>query len=259
MVFTDPPYNVNYKGQGKNTKRGMENDHMNEKSFDAFLVGFFKSAEGVVKAGAGWYVFHSSSTQDQFKQAMEEAGLEVRAQLIWNKPSAALGWGDYRWKHEPFYYGGKKDTKLVFYGDRTHKTVIDFHADEKDLIKWVKQQKRLEAEGKATIWSFGRDNVNDYQHPTQKPVELISYAIVNSTKAEDIALDPFLGSGSTMIAAHKTGRICYGVELDPIFCDVIIQRMVDYTRCTDIEKNGEMIKWNLSDKILAASEEGSDA
>lgn len=102
MVFTDPPYNVNYKGTGDKTSRHIENDHMEASAFDAFLVSFFKSAVDSVKAGAGWYIFHSSSTQDQFKNALEEAGLQVRAQLIWNKPTAALGWGDYRWKHEPF-------------------------------------------------------------------------------------------------------------------------------------------------------------
>lgn len=258
VVFTDPPYNVNYKGQGKNTKRGIENDHMDAVAFDSFLVNFFKSAVEAVKAGAGWYVFHSSSTQDQFKNAMEEANLEVRAQLIWNKPTSALGWGDYRWKHEPFYYAGKKETKLTFYGDRTHKTVVDFHEDEKDLIKWVKKEKRAEAEGRTTIWSMKRDKVNEYVHPTQKPVELICYALVNSTKADDIVLDPFLGSGSTLIASHKTDRVAYGIELDPAFVDVIVQRWVDYTGITEVLKNGESITWEVSDSV-AASKENADA
>lgn len=255
MVFTDPPYNVNYKGQGKNTKRGIENDHMEENAFSAFLVNFFKSATEKVKAGAGWYVFHSSSTQDQFRLALEEAGLEVRAQLIWNKPTAALGWGDYRWKHEPFYYAGKKDTKLVFYGDRTHKTVLDFHASEKELIAWVKREKRLESMGLSTIWSMKRDNVNEYAHPTQKPVELITYAIVNSSKSGDVVLDPFLGSGSTLIASEKTDRTCYGIELDPGFVDVIVQRFVDYTGETKVEKNGVIETWKVSDNIVLSKEE----
>lgn len=246
MVFTDPPYNVNYKGQGKNTKRGIENDNMEDAQFDIFLTTFFKSAVEAAKAGAGWYIFHSSSTQDQFKDALEEAGLAVRAQLIWNKPTAALGWGDYRWKHEPFYYAGKKDGKLVFYGDRTHKTVVDFQGSEQKLLAWAKREKRLEAEGRTTIWTMKRDSVNAYDHPTQKPVELITYAIVNSSKEGDIVLDPFMGSGSTLIAAHKTNRVGYGVELDPTFVDVIVQRFVDYTGITEVEVNGQIEMWEMT-------------
>ncbi len=172
---------------------------------------------------------------------METANLEIRCQLIWNKPTSALGWGDYRWKHEPFFYGGKKETKLVFYGDRTHKTVWDFHLTEKDLIAMVKREKRAEAEGKTTIWSMKRDPVGDYVHPTQKPVELITYALVNSSKEDDVILDPFGGSGSTMIACQKTGRIAYSVEFDPTFVDVIVQRYVNYTKGQfEVLKNGEV-------------------
>lgn len=246
MVFTDPPYNVNYKGTGDKTSRTIENDHMEASAFDAFLLGFFKSAVDSVKAGAGWYIFHSSSTQDQFKNALEEAGLAVRAQLIWNKPTAALGWGDYRWKHEPFYYAGRKETELVFYGDRTHATVIDFHKSEKDLIAWVKREKRLEVMGLATVWTMKRDKLSEYVHPTQKPVELITYALVNSSKAGDVVLDPFCGSGSTLIAAQKTDRVCFGCELDLGFCDIIIQRYVDYTGNTKIIKNGKEEHWEIS-------------
>ena len=257
MVFTDPPYNVNYKGQGKDTKRTIENDNMDDLAFDTFLSTFFQSAATAVKAGGGWYVFHSSSTQDQFKLAMESAGLEVRAQLIWNKPTAALGWGDYRWKHEPFFYGGKKETKLTFYGDRTHATVLDFHKTEKELIAWVKREKRLELEGKATIWTMKRDKVNEYVHPTQKPVELITYALVNSSKAGDVVLDPFCGSGSTIIAAQKTDRVCFGVELDPSFVDVIVQRFVDYTGNGEIIKNGEVEQWTPATPVVKSVEEAS--
>jgi DNA modification methylase len=219
---------------------------MTDVAFDTFLSTFFQAAVTAVKAGGGWYVFHSSSTQDQFKLAMESAGLEVRAQLIWNKPTAALGWGDYRWKHEPFFYGGKKETKLTFYGDRTHATVIDMHKTEKELIAFIKREKRLELEGKTTIWTMKRDKVNEYVHPTQKPVELITYALVNSSKAGDVVLDPFCGSGSTIIAAQKTDRVCFGCELDLGFCDIIIQRYVDYTGNTKIIKNGKEEHWEIS-------------
>jgi DNA modification methylase len=142
---------------------------------------------------------------------------------------SALGWGDYQWKHEPFFYCGQKGNSIQFYGDRTHSTVWDFQKTDQQLLNWAKKQKIAEQNGKTTIWSMKRDNVNEYVHPTQKPVELISYAITNSTKAEDIVLDLFGGSGSTLIACEKMGRIAYIQELDEKYCDVIIKRFEDYT------------------------------
>jgi DNA modification methylase len=177
---------------------------------------------------------------------------------------AALGWGDYRWKHEPLFYAGKKESKLVFYGDRTNKTVMDFHDDEKKLIAWMKREKQAEQEGKTTIWSMKRDSVGEYKHPTQKPVELILLAIKNSSKAGDIILDPFLGSGSAIIAAEKSDRITYGVELDPIYADLCVQRYVDYTGITQVSKNGIMETWDISPEMQAKAkavvlQQGADA
>jgi DNA modification methylase len=104
MIFTDPPYNVNYKGSGKNTSRGIENDSMSDSMFETFLHDVFMRYSEITKKTAGVYVFHSTSTQAQFEHAMKISGFVVKNQLIWNKPSASMGWGDYRWKHEPFYY-----------------------------------------------------------------------------------------------------------------------------------------------------------
>ena len=243
MVFTDPPYNVDYHGDGKQTQEGIQGDKMAEAAFDVFLSKFFGGSVEFVKSGAGWYIFHSSSTQHQFRRALTEAGLEVRVQLIWNKPTASMGWGDYRWKHEPFFYAGKKGDKLAFYGDRTKTTVVDFHKSDAEILKWVNAQREAEKAGKMTIWTMKREPVQEYVHPTQKPVELITYALANSSKIDDVVLDPFLGSGSTIIACQKTNRICYGVEIDPKFMDVIIQRWVDYTGNKEIKKNGEQITW----------------
>lgn len=248
MIFTDPPYNINYKGQGKNTSMHILSDDIKEDEFDAFLKMVFANYRDNSKKSAGVYVFHASSTQDQFSSAMEENGYEIKNQLIWNKPMSALGWGDYRWKHEPFFYAGQKGQAIQFYGDRTHSTVWDFQKTDQQLLNWAKRQKKLEAEGKTTIWSMKRENVHEYVHPTQKPVELIQYALVNSSKADDIVMDLFAGSGSTLIAAEKTGRICYGMELDPKYVDVIVQRYVDYTGNTTIIKNGQEITWEKSDQ-----------
>ena len=158
---------------------------------------------------------------------------------------AALGWGDYRWKHEPFFYAGKEKTQ--FYGDRSHSTVWDFQKTEQQLLNWAKRQKKSETEGKTTVWTMKRDSVIGYVHPTQKPVEIIQYAIINSSKDGDIVMDLFLGSGSTLIAAEKTGRICYGMELDPKYVDIIVQRYVDYTGNETIKKNGKEIVWTKAD------------
>lgn len=242
-VFTDPPYNVNYSGRGKNTSEGIMNDDMSESAFDTFLEAAFERIAEAAKAGAGWYVFHSTSTQAQFEKALKRFGMAIRNQLIWNKPTASMGWGDYRWKHEPFFYASKEGTETVFYGDRTHSTILDFHDSDQKLLNWAKRQKQLEAEGKLTIWTMKRDKVNEYKHPTQKPVELITYALFNSSKAEDLIIDPFLGSGSTLIACEKTGRVCAGIELDPKFADVIVQRWVDYTGIEEVVRNGKAEAW----------------
>lgn len=241
MVFTDPPYNVNYSGSGENTSEGIMNDHMSEEDFDTFLTEAFKRYAEHSKGGAGWYVFHSHHAQDAFRRAIDKTDWKVKSQLIWNKPSAGLGMNEYRPKHEPFFYC--VNNEAVFYGDRTGTTVWDLHKSEQALIAWAKKQKRLETEGKTTIWTMKRENVGGYVHPTQKPVELITYALHNSSKAGDIVLDTFLGSGSTLIAAQKTGRVCYGMELDPKYIDVIVSRYVAYTKNSTVIKNGEEITW----------------
>src|SRR4030043_511615 len=104
MVFTDPPYNINYHGQGQKTSNGIMSDNVTEDEFDMFLDKVFANYSYHSKAGAGIYVFHASRTQQSFERAMEKNGYEIKNQLIWNKPMSALGWGDYRWKHEPFFY-----------------------------------------------------------------------------------------------------------------------------------------------------------
>jgi site-specific DNA-methyltransferase (adenine-specific) len=219
MVFTDPPYNVNYSGRGENTSNTILNDKMSDSSFDLFLTEVFKRYSEVSKEGSGWYVFHSSSTQHQFQKAIEDSGWKVKNQIIWNKPVASMGWGDYRWKHEPMFYCGKEGTQ--FYGDRCNTTVLNIPEDDKKALVWLRKQKELEKTGHTTIWSMKRDNVNGYVHPTQKPVELICYALSNSSKAGDIVLDFFGGSGSTLIACQKMSRGGYLMELDPKYVDVI--------------------------------------
>lgn len=243
MVFTDPPYNINYKGGGKNTSNHIENDNMETEAFVTFLEAAFKNYAKVVKQGAGLYIFHDAKTASSFEKALDQAGFEVKTHLIWNKPSAGLGMGDYRRKHEPFMYACLKGAKPNFYGGHNNASVIDFQKTEDQLYAWAKKQKKREKEGKLSIWSVNREFVGDYVHPTQKPVELITYALANSSKEGDLVMDLFLGSGSTMIACEKANRVCYGMELDPRYADVIIERWCQYVGKRDIIKNNKPIVW----------------
>ena len=242
MVFTDPPYNVDYSGRGKNTDNKILNDKMSPSDFDTFLDAVFARYSELSKPDAGWYVFHSSSTQHQFQASIEKAGWNVKCQIIWNKPTASMGWGDYRYKHEPMFYCGKDNT--AFYGDRTGTTIWDFHKEIDDIVKWAQTIQNADKTGKTTIWTMKREPVQDYKHPTQKPVELIEYALRNSSKNGQLVADLFLGSGATLIASGKKGRVCYGMELDPKYVDCAIKRYCDYTGNNKIIKNGKEIEWN---------------
>ena len=248
MVFTDPPYNVNYSGRGENTSNTILNDKMSDDGFDKFLIDVFKRYSELSKDGAGWYVFHSSSTQHQFQRAIESVGWKVKNQIIWNKNVASMGWGDYRWKHEPMFYCGKENTQ--FYGDRTHTTVLEIPKDEQKALKWLRYQKELDAKGFNTVWSIKRESIMSYLHPTQKPVELIQYVMRNSSKQGDIVVDLFGGSGATLIACEKMNRVGYLMELEGRYVDVIVQRYVDYVDNPVVKCNGKDITklWNKTAK-----------
>lgn len=148
-----------------------------------------------------------------------------------------------RWYVYVFVYVGVKGYDIQFYGGREHTTVLDFQKSDAQLMAWAKKMKRKEAEGQTTIWTMRRDSFKDYVHPTQKPVELIRYALQNSSKAGDTVVDLFGGSGSTLIACEKMGRSCYSCELDPRYVDVIIQRYVDFVKDCIVIKNGETELW----------------
>lgn len=244
MVFTDPPYNVDYKGSGENTKQGILNDKMDDEKFHEFLKDTFLQMKGNIKEGAGCYIFHSHKTATVFEETLKENNFKVHTQLIWNKPSAGLGMNDYKTKHEPFYYCSLQ--KPVFFGDRTNTTVWKVPNTTEKAFKWFEKMVEKSEDGDSTIWSMKRANTQEYVPPTQKPVELPVKAIVNSSKKGDVVLDLFLGSGSTLIAAEKTGRYCYGMELDPRFVDVVVERYLQFTNTTTVIKNGEEILWETN-------------
>lgn len=194
LVVTDPPYNVDYEGQTKD-KLKIENDKMSPADFKQFLIKAFTRLNEVLKEGGAFYIWLASREQVNFETALNEAGLKVRQQLIWNKSSMVLGRQDYQWKHEPCLYGWKDGASHNWYSDRSQTTVMD----------------------------FAKPNRNG-EHPTMKPLDLIGYQIKNSSTENEIVLDQFGGSGSTLIACEQLKRSCYTMELDPKYCDVIIKR-----------------------------------
>ncbi len=234
MLFTDPPYNVNYKGKGKNTSRGIMNDNMGNANFYQFLLDTFEPIYSSLKPTAPMYIFHSSTTQAQFEQAMNENNIEVISQLIRNKPTINHVGAKYKAKHEPFFYARKKKQKEERYGDDLFEQTVQDVPDiskmkTSDIVEAIKHTKQMESEGKTTIRSMKRHNVNDYIHPTQKPVEIVEKAIYNSSKQSDTILEPFWWSGTTLIASEKTGRRCGLIELDPHFIQATLKRYAQQT------------------------------
>ena len=214
LIFTDPPYNVDYSGRGENNLGKIKNDNMSENDFIDFLYKNFNLMSDYLKSLGCIYVCHPDS-QSKPKIAFElnfEKFFKKSSTIIWDKGNAGMGWQDYRSQHEPILYGWKEGQgKHSFYGDRKN----------------------------TSIWNMKRDSVSGYKHPTQKPVALSQKAILNNSKEDDIVFDSFLGSGSTLIACEKTNRKCYGIELDPKYCDVIIKRWENFTGKKAELENGQ--------------------
>ena len=195
LLITDPPYNVDYKGAaGK-----IANDRLRAAAFLSFLSSAFAAADSIMRPGAAFYIWHSSVESFNFHAACRAAGWRVRETLGWVKPSLVLGRLDYHYRHEPCLYGWKDGATRSWYSDRRQTTVLDF----------VKP-------------------VSSPDHPTMKPVALFQYLISNSSKPGDIVLDPFAGSGTTVIACERLGRSALVAEIDPHFCDVIRRRWAEF-------------------------------
>ena len=199
LLLTDPPYNVNYEGKTKD-KLKIKNDVMDNLSFSEFLKDAFACADKFMKPGAVFYIWHADSEGYTFRGACYETGWQVRQTLIWNKNTMVLGRQDYQWKHEPCLYGWKEGAGHLWASDRKQTTVIDFNKPSRNG-----------------------------EHPTMKPVGLFDYQIKNNTKGSDIVLDLFAGSGTTIIACEQDGRKARCMELDPHYCDVVIQRWENLT------------------------------
>ncbi|MBA5728539.1 site-specific DNA-methyltransferase [Fundicoccus sp. Sow4_H7] len=194
LVVTDPPYNVNYEGKaGK-----IQNDNQSDEDFYRFLLDVFQHSHDVLADDGSIYVFHADTEGLNFRKAFKEAGFYLSGTCIWKKQSLVLGRSPYQWQHEPILFGWKKKGKHLWYTGRKE----------------------------STIWEFDKPKKNG-DHPTMKPVPLIAYPILNSSLTNGIVLDPFGGSGSTLIACEQTDRVCYTIELDEKYCDVIIKRYIE--------------------------------
>ena len=230
LILTDPPYNVNYTG-GTSEKLKIINDNKSSAEFMQFLTKAFSSMFTEAKAGAAFYIFYAHTRGKEFVNALSNAGYSPREILIWVKNTFTLSYADYKWKHEPIMYGWKDGASHNFYGAINHSTVFD---KKKDIEKMTKEElklelKRIEDSTPQDI-IYEKKPLRNAEHPTMKPVELLATLIKNSTKADDIVLDTFAGSGSTLIASAKTGRIARLVELDPHYCDVIRRRWTKWAK-----------------------------
>lgn len=222
MVFTDPPWNVNYGAVKKGNAQGyvprtIENDHMETEDFSEFMKLSFTRLNEASKVGTPTYVVMSAQEWGNMMLQLKSSGYYWSSTIIWNKDHLVLSRKDYHTKYEPIWYGWKEGTRLCPLEDRKQ----------------------------SDVWDVDRPTKSEL-HPTTKPIELVSKAIINSSKAGDMVLDLFLGSGSTLIAAEKTGRICNGMELDPKYCDVIVQRYVDYVDNPVVKLNNKEITWTKS-------------
>lgn len=226
LVVTDPPYNVAIENSQGMT---IENDNMSADTFQEFLNKAFTNMNEALKPGGAFYIWHASRTQREFETALNEAGLEVRQQLIWNKNSLVLGRQDYQWKHEPCMYGWKEGSHY-FINARTETTTIEEPLDleklTKDEMKTLLQT--IYQETPTTVIDEHRPSKNT-DHPTMKPIKLIGRLIRNSSKPGEKVLDLFGGSGSTLIASEELDRKCYMMEYDAKYVDVIINRWEEFT------------------------------
>lgn len=225
LIVTDPPYNVDYVGKTKDALK-IENDKMDNDTFYHFLFDSYTQMYEVAENGAGIYVFHADSEGLNFRKALIDAGFKLAQCCIWAKQAMVMGRQDYHWQHEPVLYGWKPTGSHYWNSDRKQ----------------------------TTLWHFDRPFRNEH-HPTMKPVPLIVYPIKNSSKIGDIVLDPFGGSGSTLIACQETDRVCRTMELDEKYADVIVNRYIEYVGGSDdvyLIRNGEKIAYSklMSEPVM---------
>lgn len=244
IVVTDPPYNVDYGnadnfrrkygfGNKKRTKSQIINDKMSEDSFYDFLFDTFAQELAFSKDGAPAYIFHSDAHGGTFRNAFTDSGYYLAQCLVWEKNRFSIGRSDYQWMHEPILYGWKSGGAHYFIADRTQSTVLIEDAvdledmKKEELVAYIKQIREAYTD-QTTVLHYDKPNHSDL-HPTMKPVGLIGKLLKNSSRPGEVALDSFGGSGTTLIAAEQLSRCAFLMELDPIYCDVIVKRWEEFT------------------------------
>lgn len=239
LLYTDPPYGVNYKSK----KRGsIKNDDLKDSVLYDFLYDAFSAAEPYLSETCAVYCWFASSNHIEFRKALEDAGFSYKEELIWNK-GMTLGRYDYHYAHEACMYLQRTGKRAAWYGTRDKKTILGLkrrdlsEMKKEDLIRMFENLKN-----ESTVWDYDRDKVTTYVHPTQKPVTLGANAMKNSSRAGEIVLDLFTGSGSSIMAAEQTERTCYAMELDPKFCDVIRKRYFRFINHLNIDDDDS--GWN---------------
>ena len=256
MVFTDPPYNVNYGEKasmlneyqkGHRNTDSIKNDNMTNDTFLCFLTDAFKNIYTILRPGGAYYVCHSETMGMQFRKAIADAGLLLKQCIIWAKNTLVIGRQDYQWKHEPILYGWKPGAAHTFFGGRKETTVIEdnehvvfevhdgyvlihFSFGIQSMTIKVPEYEIMFAgdDELTTVWRVEKPTRND-KHPTMKPIALGARAMKNSSRENDIVIDFFSGSGSTLIGCEQLNRRCFAMELDPGYCDVIVQRWENFT------------------------------
>lgn len=256
MVFTDPPYNVDYVGKTKESLK-IQNDKMNDDEFYSFLLETYVRMLESTKPGGAIYVCHADSEGANFRRAMQESGWFLKQCIIWVKDVLVMGRQDHHWKHEPILYGWKPGAKHRWFGGRKQTTVFEsgayglavdeqsdgvtmtFSTGKQNIVVRVPSYEVVYggADNETTIWRVPKPLRNG-DHPTMKPILLCAKAIQNSSREGDIVLDLFGGSGSTLMACEQTQRLCYTMELDPVYCDVIIKRWETFTGKKAVRTNG---------------------
>jgi len=250
MVMTDPPYNVDYasknealntRGSGNIIQTDIMNDKMSNENFYQFLYDFYTATNSYTKNGGAWYVWFSDAEGINFRKALVDSGVLLKQTLIWVKNNIVLGRQDYQNKHESCLYGWKAGAGHYFIDDRTKTTVIEDKVDYKKLNKkqLIDMFLEMTSDKRPLDIIYCDKPFRSELHPTMKPIKLLAPLIENSSKVGQLVADGFLGSGSTMVASHQLKRKCYGMELDPKYCQVIVDRMQKLDPTLEIKKNGQ--------------------
>jgi transferase len=233
LYVTDPPYNVAYQG-GTDEAMTIMNDSMDDVSFRQFLRDAFAVANNHLKPEGAFYIWHADSEGLNFRAAVKETGWLLKQSIIWVKNAIVLGRQDYQWKHEPCLYGWKDGASHYFVDNRSLATVIE--EDEENLKEMTKSElisyiKTMQDTSPTTVFYEDKPVRNDI-HPTMKPLKLIARCVLNSSKKGDKILDSFNGGGSTLMVCERSERVCYAMELDPVYVERTIKRWEEETGLT---------------------------